>query len=699
MNNTKELTQNKGITLIALVITIIVMLILVGVTISIAVNGGLFNYAKYASERTNEAIEKEKNLADLPDGLTYYDLVAKYADESVGEEYQYQGAKATEEWNGEIAESFAGGNGTKDNPYKITNGAELAYFSKVVNGEIDPPTGVTATFEGNYISIENSINLGNKEFMPIGKGNSGVFYTGTQLGNWEFQDKIFNGFLDGKGNCIVGLKITQEEMYGVGLIGALGALGKVENLKILEGNIVGRGCVGGIVGASKGIINNCVNKANVTAQDDTAGSSSGEMVGGIVGVFTKGSITNCRNDGEIIGKDECMKTGRGKYVGGIVGYAHSEENTVISNCENTGKITTQYQQAGGIVGSTEYVTDYILTIENCKNSGKVEAKAKQEDLTETGLKNSAIGFAGGIIGWAETTTNINNCTNSGEIIAMQLAGGIAGTLSSGTINNCTNSGKIEIKQQSGGGIAGKIASGTIINCTNSGKVTEGGYELGGIAGKITSGTIINCTNSGEIIAAINTAGGIAGELTSGTIRGCTNSGKIEIKQQSGGGIAGKIISGTIINCTNSGEILASGDYWTAGMIVGGIVGNVKGSDINITRVYNSGKVTATENLSSSADRTGGIVGTIVSGPESLLTYAYNKGEVSGGDVIGQVAGRNNVSKAVSNCYYYEEESELPGIGDSTKTPDEENSYLTGTQSTTENYNSLQEFLTGIGISY
>ena len=36
----------KGITLIALVITIIVMLILVAVTISMALNGGLFGYAK-----------------------------------------------------------------------------------------------------------------------------------------------------------------------------------------------------------------------------------------------------------------------------------------------------------------------------------------------------------------------------------------------------------------------------------------------------------------------------------------------------------------------------------------------------------------------------------------------------------------------------------------------------------------------------
>ena len=47
----RHLRQEKGITLIALVITIIVMLILVTVTINIAIKGSLFDYAKQAKER------------------------------------------------------------------------------------------------------------------------------------------------------------------------------------------------------------------------------------------------------------------------------------------------------------------------------------------------------------------------------------------------------------------------------------------------------------------------------------------------------------------------------------------------------------------------------------------------------------------------------------------------------------------------
>lgn len=45
----------KGITLVALIITIIVMLILVGVSISVALNGGLFTKANTAVEKTRES--------------------------------------------------------------------------------------------------------------------------------------------------------------------------------------------------------------------------------------------------------------------------------------------------------------------------------------------------------------------------------------------------------------------------------------------------------------------------------------------------------------------------------------------------------------------------------------------------------------------------------------------------------------------
>lgn len=55
--------EQKGITLVALVITIIVMLILVGVSISVVLNEGLFDNAKDAASNTAVERNKEYNLS------------------------------------------------------------------------------------------------------------------------------------------------------------------------------------------------------------------------------------------------------------------------------------------------------------------------------------------------------------------------------------------------------------------------------------------------------------------------------------------------------------------------------------------------------------------------------------------------------------------------------------------------------------
>jgi len=63
----------KGITLVALVITIIVMLILAGVTISIVVNGGLFDNAATATTETREkAIDEQIQLCSGSVQTLYY---------------------------------------------------------------------------------------------------------------------------------------------------------------------------------------------------------------------------------------------------------------------------------------------------------------------------------------------------------------------------------------------------------------------------------------------------------------------------------------------------------------------------------------------------------------------------------------------------------------------------------------------------
>ena len=58
------MSKNRGITLIALIITIIILLILVGVSINLAIKGDLFGSAEKAVNGTNAKVEEEQTRVD-----------------------------------------------------------------------------------------------------------------------------------------------------------------------------------------------------------------------------------------------------------------------------------------------------------------------------------------------------------------------------------------------------------------------------------------------------------------------------------------------------------------------------------------------------------------------------------------------------------------------------------------------------------
>ena len=91
----KKLDKQNGITLIALIITIIVMLILVAVTISMAINGGLFEKAGQATGDTKNAMNVEQALANgqiTIDGKTYASIDEYLAgDQSAGHNWTRTG--------------------------------------------------------------------------------------------------------------------------------------------------------------------------------------------------------------------------------------------------------------------------------------------------------------------------------------------------------------------------------------------------------------------------------------------------------------------------------------------------------------------------------------------------------------------------------------------------------------------------------
>ena len=83
MMKKKTSTREKGITLIALIVTIIVLLILAGVTINLAVNNqGIFNKAKTATRAYKNASEEEQTeLNEIENEIESYLPGVRYKDE------------------------------------------------------------------------------------------------------------------------------------------------------------------------------------------------------------------------------------------------------------------------------------------------------------------------------------------------------------------------------------------------------------------------------------------------------------------------------------------------------------------------------------------------------------------------------------------------------------------------------------------
>ena len=82
--------ENKGITLIALIITIIVMLILVGVSVSILINSNLIGAAEKAAEGYKTAYEQESNIGQVTIGGKTYNSIEDYLAEQGPKEHNFQ---------------------------------------------------------------------------------------------------------------------------------------------------------------------------------------------------------------------------------------------------------------------------------------------------------------------------------------------------------------------------------------------------------------------------------------------------------------------------------------------------------------------------------------------------------------------------------------------------------------------------------
>ena len=148
-------------------------------------------------------------------------------------------------WDGTIATGYSEGDGSKEKPYIISNGSELAYLAS----EIQNKRGNNAYYELsddiylNDVSNEEWIKGECNSWTPIGMHQN--------PGSTEYNihmEKEFTGHFDGKGHTIYGVFIVGNE-NGVGLFGSV-EHAEILNLNLSKSYISGGDYVGGIVGSS-----------------------------------------------------------------------------------------------------------------------------------------------------------------------------------------------------------------------------------------------------------------------------------------------------------------------------------------------------------------------------------------------------------------------------------------------------------------
>ena len=223
------------------------------------------------------------------------------------------------------------GEGTEDDPLRIENAEQLAWFAQTIS---DPTQGAQEV----CAALTADIDLENEPWTPMGTDSYG-----------------YKGTFDGQGHTISGLNVSNAEYAG--LFACVDG-GTVKNL-VVSGKVSGTTYTGAIVGYLKngGTIFRCGNEAAV--------SGSGSYTGGVAGsagVYDKtNTIEQCYNAGNVTG-------GSDSRTGGILGYDMGK--AAITDCYNTGLISGA-NYAGGIRG---YLSTLAGKITNCYSAGTVTGK-------------------------------------------------------------------------------------------------------------------------------------------------------------------------------------------------------------------------------------------------------------------------------------------------------------------------------------
>lgn len=485
------------------------------------------------------------------------------------------------------------GEGSAENPYRITSATEWNAFAGYLSAMYEP-------MMAKYVELTSDIDFTGVEIKAL----------------CDDDDMAFYGDFNGNGKTIKGINASVSEDYSGAVIASTGKTAYIHDF-IVEGSVTSSASYsGGVVGTLLGELSNVVSNLSVT--------STGEYCpGGVVGYAYGASITNCAYGGAMAAS--------GAYSGGIAGFI---SYTTVSDCVNNGSVSSTGRYASGLVGYAYYYSG----ISQCVNNGTI-----------TGSQN----YAAGIVGYSYYYPTLTSCFNRGTVaITKNGAVGASGVVAfayASTITGCTNQGEVSSTgSYNGGVVAYADAYCTIADCVNdsSGSINGAGY-IGGVAGYTSSYcSVTGCINRGEVSSTSTYTGGVIGYTTYSVISDCFNEGAVTSKSTYAAGVTG--YSGLVCvydNCGNKGTVTYTGS--TAACYVAGVIARCCYG--TFSGCYNEGVI---DIKLSTATYVAGVFAELYSATSYTITDCYNTSDITCYNYAAGIIAQTNSSTRVvmEGCY-------------------------------------------------
>lgn len=256
-------------------------------------------------------------------------------------------------FTGTAALEYAGGTGTEEEPYLISNADQLYKLA-------------TATREetlGNFYKLTNDISISR---VYDGWANDNL-YTWAAVKTYflDTYSDSFAGTLDGAGYTVSGLyynnEITDGGNYAYGVIPFVTANAVIKNLTVKDVNatVIGDGAsVGAVIGATHLTTADAENALNFV---------------NLVGVKAENSVINGADDNSVIGK---------AATGVKIDPTVADENTLIFNALNTNEDAIAAIRNNLVGNSDKYITD-VNAVEGFDIADLVYAVKKKEIIVDT----------------------------------------------------------------------------------------------------------------------------------------------------------------------------------------------------------------------------------------------------------------------------------------------------------------------------